>query len=190
MRIRWLELFAELRGFNEMVAVCAVPGAAGLAWLLASSPPSPSPPKRRRGEWKNGAGYPGWRLCLADPGYFLKPDGVLGWLALCVRGCCGGGVALAAESAKPPSGELCWPADCKEHLHSEPRLRHGAALAASAAHPTVVREAAYFCLCGADGRAPKAFDNPAGWNALHAFELDGASVARARSERAAEEGVR
>ena len=46
------------------------------------------------------------------------------------------------------------------------------------------------CLCGADGRARKALDNAAGWNALPALELDGALVARARSERAAEEDVR
>ena len=36
----------------------------------------------------------------------------------------------------------------------------------------------------------RAFDNPTGWNALPASELDGCPVARARSERAAEEGVR
>jgi hypothetical protein len=59
----------------------------------------------------------------------------------------GGGVALAAEVragralTRWPYGELCWPAECephrpKEHLHSEPRLRHGAAMAALAAHRT------------------------------------------------------
>lgn len=87
-----------------------------------------------------------------------------------------------------------------EHLHSEPRLRDGAALgecearavvkAASAARPTILREAAYFCVCGADRRARGTFDNPGGRNALPTFELDGCLVARAGSERAAEEGVR
>ena len=63
-------------------------------------------------------------------------------------------------------------------------------MAASAARPTVVREAAYFCLCGADRRARGAFHNPGGRNALPASELDGCLVARADSERAAERDVR
>ena len=109
-------------------------------------------------------------------------------------------MALAAEAragralTRWPYGELCWPAECEphgpnEHLHSEPPTRHAAALAASAARPTIVREAAYFCLCGADGRARGAFENPGGWNALPASELDGCLVARARSERAADSDV-
>ena len=69
-------------------------------------------------------------------GYLLKLLWSFSDCAHFVRGCCCGGVALAAESAKPPSGELCWRADCKEHLHSEPPVRHGAAVvrARSARH--------------------------------------------------------
>ena len=180
--------------------------------VLASSPPSPSPPKRRRGGLISSARVTrGGARASLTPGYLLKPRTGFSDGAHYVRGCCGGGVALAAgvragrALTRWPYGELCWSAECEphgpdEHLHSEPRMRHGAALgecearavvmAASAALPTVVREAAYFCLCGADGRARGAFDDPRRWKALPASELDGCLVARARSERAAGEGVR
>ena len=41
----------------------------GARAVLATSPPSPSPPRRRRGgDVFFAVGYPGWRSCLADPG--------------------------------------------------------------------------------------------------------------------------
>jgi len=44
----------------------------------ASSPPSPSPPKRRRGGFIFRARYPGWRSFLAYPGLLSEtPGGVL-----------------------------------------------------------------------------------------------------------------
>ena len=66
----------------------------------------------------------------------VNPYGVLSWRALRARRWARarrGEVALAAESARRPFGELCWPAECvphrpNEHLHSEPSSRHGAAV--------------------------------------------------------------
>ena len=109
-------------------------GAAEVAGVGLLSPFPLSSVSEERGTDFLGAGYPGWRSCLANPGLPSEtPSEFCRWRALRARrfGC--GGVALAAESARRPSGELCWPAECEphrpnEHLHSEPPTRHGAAV--------------------------------------------------------------
>ena len=93
-----------------------------LLWGLLSSP------AEERGTESLRRGVPGVALVPRLPrATFLNPwrgfrDGAHG-----VREFLGGGVALATESARWPYGELCWPAVGTEHLHREPRLRHGAA---------------------------------------------------------------
>jgi hypothetical protein len=119
------------------------------------------------------AGPPGWLRVQGREGALSAPgEGAgLGAESGAAEVAVGGGVALAAESARWPYGELCWPADRigapTQRASGAPRSRLGRVSGASNSSPRSG------ILCGAGLRARGAFDNPAGPAAVPAFELAG-----------------